>query len=112
MKCTDINCKSFDYCEEIDTLYFQICYALRQSSIERVPSSEIQVCCDCIVPGCNYLIIMGTYIARTLHVHCTYIARTLHLHCTYIARTWYVHGTARNAYIAWIGRAPEFFVAI
>ena len=41
MKCTDINCKSFDHYEQIDTLYSQICNVLRQSSIESVPSSKI-----------------------------------------------------------------------
>ena len=53
MKCTDINCKSFDHCDHIDTLYSQICYALRQSSIESVPSSKIHDIHDYIVPGFN-----------------------------------------------------------
>ena len=34
IKCTDINCKSVDHYEQIDTLYSQICNVLRQSSIE------------------------------------------------------------------------------
>ena len=53
MKCTDINCKSFDHCEQIDTLYSQICNVLRQSSIESVPSSKIHDSRDYIVPGFN-----------------------------------------------------------
>ena len=40
MKCTDINCKSFDHYEQIDTSYSQICNVLRQSSLESVPSSN------------------------------------------------------------------------
>ena len=49
MKCIDINCKSFDDCQQIDTLYSQICNALRQSSIESLPSSKIHDCRDYIV---------------------------------------------------------------
>ena len=51
MKCTDINCKSFDHYEQIDTLYSQICNVLRQSSIESVPSSKIHDSRDYIVHG-------------------------------------------------------------
>ena len=53
MKCTDINCKSFDHYEKIDTLYSQICNVLRQSSIESVPSSKIHDRRHYIVPGFN-----------------------------------------------------------
>ena len=53
MKCTDINCKSFDHYEQIDTLYSQICNVLRQSSIESVPSSKIRDSCDYIKPRFN-----------------------------------------------------------
>ena len=68
MKCTDINCKSFDHCEQIDTLYSQICNALRQSSIESVPSRKIYDSHDYIVPGFNEF---------AKEMHCT--ARDAHI---------------------------------
>ena len=62
MKCTNINCKSFDHHEQIVTLYSQICNVLRQSSIESVPSSKIHHSCDYIEPG---------FIEFAKELHCT-----------------------------------------
>ena len=40
VKCNDINCKSPDHLNQIDTLYSQLCSVLKQTSDDNIPTSK------------------------------------------------------------------------
>ena len=53
VKCNDVNCKSHDHLNQIDTLYSQLCSVLKQASDDSIPTSRIHTHHNYIVPGFN-----------------------------------------------------------
>ena len=53
LKYNDVNCKSHDHLNQIDTLCSQLCSVLKQASDDSIPTSKIHTHHDYIVPGFN-----------------------------------------------------------
>ena len=54
--CNDMQCKLAEHKSQLDTLYLDICSALRRSSEAHIASSNVKDCRDFVVPGFNGIV--------------------------------------------------------
>ena len=74
VKCNDVNCKSHDHLNQIDTLYSQLCSVLKQASDDSIPTSKIHTHHDYIL----YQVLMNLLNNRTMrHAGIIYYGRRL-----------------------------------
>ena len=52
VKCSDVNCKSYDHLKQLDDLYLQLCSVLKHASNDSILASKMCTHHDYIVPGC------------------------------------------------------------
>ena len=73
--CTDVNCKSIEHRQQVDSFYSQICGALQSSIFDCIPSSKPNNNHDYIVPGFNDYVKDLHSVARTDYVAWRYAGK-------------------------------------